>query len=64
MHEPGGGTTTVVVVALTAAEAAERLPAVSLARTVYEYVVPAVRPVSVKDVPVGVPTWVPLRRTT
>jgi hypothetical protein len=44
------------VVALTAAEAADVFPAASNALTVYEYAVDAVRPVSVKEVNVVVPT--------
>ena len=55
---------TAVVVAGTAALAAETFAVASTARTVYEYVVLAVRPVSVNVRPVGVPTGVvPCRGT-
>jgi hypothetical protein len=46
----------VAVVTVTAAENAELLPAPSPARTWYRYVVPAARPVSVKDVVTELPT--------
>lgn len=51
------------VVALGVFELAETLPAASMARTVYDYAVEAVRPVSEYEVPLGVPTCVPLRKT-
>jgi hypothetical protein len=47
-----------LVVTETAADAADTLPATSLARTVYEYAVDGVRPVSVNDVVVELPTFV------
>ena len=49
-----------VVVPFTAALAADTLPVPSTARTVYEYVVLAARPVSVNVRPVGLPTGVVL----
>ena len=48
-------TVPVSVVAVTALDAAETLPAASLARTVNEYAVAGVSPVAVKLVPVGDP---------
>src|SRR6266545_3159860 len=52
-----------MVVAVTALDGCERFPAASRARTVYVYCVEGARPVSVKDVPAGVATLVPLRNT-
>ncbi len=46
------------VVAVLAALAGDKLPAASMALTVYEYVVDGVRPVSLKLVPKGEPTKV------
>jgi hypothetical protein len=51
------------VVTDSAAESADTLPAASSARTVYEYVVDAVRPVSENEVVLDVPTWMPFLRT-
>jgi hypothetical protein len=50
-------------VAFTAALAADCLPEASNARTVYEYVVLAVSPVSVKVSPVTLPAMVAPRDT-
>ena len=46
------------VVTERADDAADTLPATSRARTVYWYAVAAVRPLSVYDAEVGVPTFV------
>ncbi len=43
---------------MSADDEADTFPATSRARTVYEYAVDAVRPVSVNDVVVEVPTFV------
>ena len=60
----GGGGGGVRVVALMLVEFDETLPAASRAATVYVKVVLPVRPASAKLVVDGLPTCVPLRRTT
>ena len=53
-----------LVVTLSAALCADQFPAASLALTVMLYAVLALKPVTLKLVPVGVPTEVPLLNTS
>jgi hypothetical protein len=62
LQVPVGTVSFALVVTDRAVDAAETFPAASLALTVNEYAVEAVRPVAVKLVVVEVPTDVPLAK--